>query len=103
MVISKITTRCFHVSSNNSTNCDSEIGFNSTIEIDGHTNNHCFGKKFRIMSTIEQVCSVTGLLDKLSTTNNGAIVTYDMAMVDDNGTVFIALFVQGLKFTKIIN
>ena len=51
MVISKITTRNRHVSSNNSTKHDSEIGYNSTIEIDSHVDNYFCFNNFRIVST----------------------------------------------------
>ena len=51
MVISKITNRNHHVSSNNSTKHDGEIGYNSTIDIISHADTHCFGKKFLIVSS----------------------------------------------------
>ena len=70
MGISKITTRNCHVSSNNSTNHDGRIGYKNTIEIDSHADTHFFGKNFRIVSSTEQLCSVTALLDELATTNN---------------------------------
>ena len=40
MVISKIATRNHNVSSNNYTNHDSEIGYNSTIDVDSHADAH---------------------------------------------------------------
>ena len=100
MVISKITTRNRHVSSNNSTNSDGEIGYNSTIEVNSHSNTYFFGKNWQTMSSTEQVWSVTAFLDKISTTINVTIVTAAIAMVDDNGTVFIAVFGQGINYTK---
>ena len=62
MVISTITTRNRHVSSNNFTNSYSEIGYNSTIEIDNHSDTCCFGKNFRIVPSAEQLFSVTSFL-----------------------------------------
>ena len=100
MGITKITTRNRHVSSNNPTKHDSEIGYNSTIDINRHDDTHCFGKNFRIVSSTEQVWSVTALLDKLADTNNVEIVTADTAMIDEYGTLFIAIFWQGINFTK---
>ena len=50
MGITKITTRNRHVSSNNPTKHDGEIGYNSTIDINRHDDTHCFGKNFRIVS-----------------------------------------------------
>ena len=55
MVITKITTRNRHVSSNNSTNRYGEIGYNSTIEVNSHSNTYCFGKNLQTMSSTEQV------------------------------------------------
>ena len=52
------------------------------------------------MSSTEQVCSVTSLLDDLLATNNVTIETAATATNDDNGTVFIVVFGQGLNFTK---
>ena len=98
--ISKITTRNHHVSSINSTKKDVEIGYNSTIETNIHASNHCFGKKFQIMSSIEQVCLVTALIDKLAATNNVAIVTDATAIIDYDGEVFISVFRKVLGFTK---
>ena len=63
MGISKITTRNRHVSSNNPTKHDGEIGYNSTIDIDSHADTHCFGNNFQILSSTEQVCSVPALLN----------------------------------------
>ena len=100
MGITKITTRNRHVSSNNPTKHDSEIGYNSTIDINRHDDTHCFGKNFRIVSSAEQVWSATELLDKLANTNNVKILTAATAMIDEYGTLFIAIFGQGLNFTK---
>ena len=104
MGISKITTdNCCHVSeenshvsSNHSSQRDGNIGYNITIEINSYADTHCFGKNFRIVSTTEQICSVTAFLDELATMNNVPIVTTATAMVDDDGAVFIAVFGQGL-------
>ena len=98
--ISKITNRNLHVSSNNSTNHDSEIGYNSTIEIDIHAYTHCFGKKFRIVSPTEQLCSVHPFIYELDTTNNASIVTAATSVVDDYGTLFATVCVQGINFTN---
>ena len=100
MRISKNSNRNHHVSSNNSTNNYGEVGYNITIEIDSHDYTHCFGRKFRILSQTEQVWSVTAFLDKLSATNYVAIVTDTTAIIDNDGAVFISVFVQGLDFTN---
>mmetsp|Transcript_15996 Transcript_15996/g.23840 ORF Transcript_15996/g.23840 Transcript_15996/m.23840 type:complete len:787 (+) Transcript_15996:5053-7413(+) len=100
MGISKITTGNRHVSSNNFARTEPDIGYNSTIEIDSHADTHCFGRNFRIITTTEQVCSVTAFLDELATTDNVAIVTAATAMFDGDGAPFIAVFGQGLDFTK---
>ena len=65
MGISKITTGNFHVYSNNHANQDSEIDYNSTIEIDSRSYPHCFYKNFRVVLTTEQVFSVTVFFNKL--------------------------------------
>ena len=54
------------------------------------------------MSSTEQLCSVTALLDELATTNYVAIVTSATVMIDDNGSVSISVFGQGLFLTKTI-
>ena len=100
MGISKINTINCHVYSNHSINYDGGIGYNSTIEIDSHANTHCFGKKFRIVYSTEQLLSVTVFLNQLETTDNVAIVTAATSMIDDNGAVFITVFGQGLDFTE---
>ena len=46
MGTSKITTINRHVSSNNPTKHDGEIGYNSTNDIDSHSDTHCSGKNF---------------------------------------------------------
>ena len=56
MGISKITTKKNHVSSNNTTNHDGKIGYNSAIAIDNHVNTHCFVNTFEIVSMAEKVC-----------------------------------------------
>ena len=99
MEISGVCTDNRHVSSNSSARHDGEVGYNSTIEIDSHADTHCFGRNFHIVSRTEQVCSVTGFLDELATTNNVSIVTAATAMIDDDGAIFIAVFGQGLDFT----
>ena len=55
MWISKITTRNRHISSNISTKHDGKIRYNSIIDIDSHADTHYFDKKFRIVSSPEQV------------------------------------------------
>ena len=50
-VISKITIRNRHVSSNNYTKHDGEIGYNSTTDIESHVNTHFFGNNFQIVSS----------------------------------------------------
>ena len=55
------------------------------------------------MSSTEQLCSVTALLDELATTNYVAIVTSATVMIDDNGSVSISVFGQGLFLTKTIH
>ena len=100
MVISKITTRNRHVYSNNPTKHDGEIGYNSIIEIDSHSHTHCFGKNFRIVSSTEQLCSVSAFLDELATTNNVAIVGAATTMIDNDGTFPITVFGQEPNFTK---
>ena len=55
IVISKITTRNRHASSNNSTKHDGEIGYNSTIDINSHTDTIFFVNNFLIVSSTEQV------------------------------------------------
>ena len=52
------------------------------------------------MSTTEEVFSVTAFLDKLVTTNNTAIITAYTTMINDDGALLIALFGQGIDFTK---
>ena len=53
MGISKITTGNRHVSSSNFARTEpADIGYNSTIEIDSHADTHCFGRNFRIITTI---------------------------------------------------
>ena len=48
MGISKITTINRHVSSNNFTKHDDEIGYNSTIDIDSHASTHYFVRTFEL-------------------------------------------------------
>ena len=98
--ISKITTRNRRVSSNNSTNHDGEIGYNSTIEINSHNDTRYFGNNFRIVSSTEQLCSVSAFLDELATTNNVAIVGAATTMIDNDGTFPITVFGQEPNFTK---
>ena len=100
MVISKNSIIDCHVSSNNSTKHDSEIGYISTVGVDSNTDTRCFGKSFQISSTKEQFCSITAFIDKLARTNKVSIITSATTMIDDYGEVFIALFGQGLNFTK---
>ena len=92
IVISKITTRNRRVSSNNSTNHDGEIGYNSTIEIGSHNDTRYFGDNFLVMSSTEKLCSVTAFLNELATTNYVAIVTSATVIIDDNSAVFISVF-----------
>ena len=82
-----------------STKHNVEIIYKSTIEIDSHADIHFFAKNFQIISSTEQVFSVTALLKELAATNNVTIVTADASMIDDGGAVFITVFVQGLDFT----
>ena len=67
---------------------DGEFGYNSNIEINSPADTHCFGKNFKMVSSTEQVCSLTALLNELETTNNVAIVTAATSMIDVNSTVF---------------
>ena len=103
IVISKITTRNRRVSSNNSTNHDGEIGYNSTIEIGSHNDTRYFGHNFLVMSSTEKLCSVTAFLNELATTNYVAIVTSATVIIDDNSAVFISVFWQGIDLTKKID
>ena len=103
MGISEITTRNRNFSSNDFTKHDDEIAYNSTIEIDCHSDTHFFGKNFQFFSSTQQVCVVTSFLDELSPTNNVAIVTSATAMIDDNDAVFIAVFVQEINAIKKID
>ena len=98
--ISKITTRYRRVSSDNPTKHDGEIRYYSTIDIDSHANTHCFGNNFRVVSSTEQLFSVTAFLEKLLTKNNVANVTTTTIMVDYNGKVFIWVFGERLGFAK---
>ena len=81
MDISKITTRNPHISSNNSTKHDGGIGYDITIDINSHTNTHCFGKNLRVASSTEQVWSVTEYIDELATTNNVTIITATVSTI----------------------
>ena len=62
MGTSKNNTRNCHASSNISTKHDSKVGYNITIGINIHADNHCFVNNFLFVSRTEQLCSVTEFL-----------------------------------------
>ena len=53
-----------------------------------------------MVSTKAEVFSVTVLFDELAPKNNVAIITAVTTIIDDEGTVFIAVFGQEIDFTK---
>ena len=94
----KITTRNRDVSSNNPTNRYGEIVYNSNIDINSHADNHCFGKEISSCVINRTICPVTAFLGELAPTNNVAIVTSATAIIDNDGTVFIAVLGQGQSY-----
>ena len=52
------------------------------------------------MSSTEQECSVNEFLNELATANNVSTVIAATSMIDDDGTLFLFVFGQGLNFTK---
>ena len=69
-------------------------------DIDNHADTHCFGKNLRIMSSTEQEFSVNEFLNELATANNVSTVIAATSMIDDDGTLILFVFGQGLNFTK---